>query len=351
MFSKLSKFILLSFIIWACWEKQSHEIMAPEPAHYQLSGIVNDIDLNEALDSIRVKITTIQLLETSKSFSKTTFTDAQGRFLFDTLYAGTYQIRFYRDGYEVLKKRYFQNYNDSTITFPLPDVYYIPGSKLIAKYSEFHPDYYDGHPLRMVKFSFHSEEPFFIVVTDTLGSDADTVFFRHKWDSEKRQWIRIQQYAKITEIKIGDVNICFGKNASYFYLVDIRKQILYKIRFTATYLKEEERYSLPYPANDIYYAGGKIYISALDKIYVFNEISFNFESELTTSRPDIYITSFFIDNLYIWLSDNEADLLYQCDHELNILKTYVPYVSYGIYNINELSYDFTGKDWYSSYSD
>ena len=99
MLGNKAKFIFLSLVISACWEKQSHEIMAPEPAHYCLKGIVKDIDLNETLDSIRVKINTIQLLETSKSFSKTTFTDAQGKFVFDTLYVGAYRMRFYIDWY------------------------------------------------------------------------------------------------------------------------------------------------------------------------------------------------------------------------------------------------------------
>jgi hypothetical protein len=241
-------------------------------------------------------------------------------------------MRFYRDGYEVLNKRYFQNYHDSTITFHLPDVYYIPGSKLYASYSEF-KDHIDA------KFSFHPEEPYLISLEDSI--------YRHTWGSVEQQWIQIQIYSKITGTKTKDASICFGKIPNYFYLLARTKEILYKIRLSSTYLQKEKEYSLLYNANDIYYAEGKIYISSFDKIYVHDEISFSFEKELTPSRPDIYITSFCIHLPYIWLSDNEADLLYLCDHELKILKTYVPYTGSHIYNITEMSYDYMAKDWYS----
>ena len=126
------------------------------------------------------------------------------------------------------------------------------------------------------------------------------------------------------------------------------KEILYNIRLSSTYLQKEKEYSLLYNANDIYYTEGKIYISSFDKIYIHDEISFTLEKELTPSRPDIYITSFSIHHPYIWLSDNEADLLYQCDYELKVLKTYIPYTGNRIYNIYEMSYDYTAKDWYSN---
>ncbi|MCK4813637.1 MAG: carboxypeptidase regulatory-like domain-containing protein [Candidatus Marinimicrobia bacterium] len=341
MLHNISILILLSLMISACWEKQSHEITRPEPANYQLNGIVKDIDLDESLDSIKVKISTALLLETDISFSKTTFTDEQGKFSFDTLYVGAYQMRFYRNGYEALNKRYFQNYYDSTMTFYLPDVYYIPGSKIFAIHSGFSDS---------AIFSFHPEEPYVIFVKNPSSSLPDTVIYRHKWDREKQLWIQIQKYSKITDINIRDDKICIGKTPNYFYLLNKIKQLLYKIQLTATYLKEEERYTLPHFGNDIYYAGEKIYISAFNRIYIYDKLSFTLERELTPSRPDIYITSFCINTPYIWLSDNEADLLYQCDNELKVLKTYVPYYVHGIFHIYEMSYDYTGKDWYGKFN-
>ncbi len=347
MLINISKIILLSFLVSSCWEKQSHELTAPDPAHYRLDGIVKDIDLNEPLDSIRVKIHSSQLLETSISISKTVFTDAQGSFSFDTLYVGTYLLNFYRDGYEVAEKKYFQNYDDSTMVFMLPDIYYIPGSKFFNSYSEFED--YTRNTTGDVIFSFHYEEPYLIYALSPSDTHPDTVIFRYKWDSEKQQWLQIQKYSKITDINIRDVKICIGKTPGYFYLVDKIDQLLYKIKLTTTYLKEEERYELPHFCNDIYYSGEKIYILAFDRIFIYDESSFTLEKEITPSRPDIYITSFCIHPPYIWLSDNEDELLYQCDDNLKVLKTYVPYDEYGIYHINEMSYDYTGKDWYTRF--
>ena len=324
--------LFMILILFGCWEKQDHEITAPQIPYYHFEGNVKDIDLGEELDSIFVNIYAIQLLESPSFRPKTTITDVNGNFAFDSIYVGTYDLIFYRSGYPVLTKSYFQNYNDTTLSFYLSDVYYIGAAQTLQAYTEF-------QKFAPSKFSFHPTRGYLLILNQSG-------IHRFKWESSLQQWIFLNSYQiPLEKYKIYNLNIAFGKDATYFYLAQ-KPDLLHKILMNINYLEIEQSVNLTHYVWDVYYLNDSLYIPSEDQLYVYDEKTFSLQRSATISRQDINISCFYRDKLYFWAADNISGRIYQCDKNLNILKSYVPFTKEGKLVINEMSIDFENKVWF-----
>ncbi len=286
----------------------------------------------EPLDSIAVHIRAIQLAEAPAFIPKKTITDQNGNFAFDTIYVGTYELLFYRNNYPVLSTSYFQNYADTSLYFYCPDVYYITASQTLEAYSEF-------KNYRPAKFSFHPANMFLISLTG-WG------IHRFKWESSLKQWIHLRSYWNLlVDYSLENTNIAFGKDATYFYLVQ-KPDNLHKIKVHVDYLETEQTIRLTHDAWDVYCSNDSLYIPSQNQVYIYDETTLSLQRVIPISNQDINISCFYRDNIYFWAADKISGRLYQCDKNMNILRTYATFTKNGKFVIKEMSIDFEKKVWF-----
>jgi len=91
--------ICLLFV--SCWERQRHDITAPEIPHYQLTGQVLDRDSHRILSKIEVRIQVRGALFQTDFSTATDTTDSLGKFSFPSLVPGLYNVLGMRERHPV----------------------------------------------------------------------------------------------------------------------------------------------------------------------------------------------------------------------------------------------------------
>ncbi|MFQ6617986.1 MAG: hypothetical protein ACE5QV_04780 [Fidelibacterota bacterium] len=116
----ISILMLLSF---SCWERQKHEISAPEIPAFMLFGYVRDIDSGLPLDGIKVALTMEESYDGGIFDASFTFTDSSGYYEFNQVYRGRYNIKAFRDVFPVYNKSAgVINYEDMQFDLEIPEV-------------------------------------------------------------------------------------------------------------------------------------------------------------------------------------------------------------------------------------
>ena len=123
-------FLTICIIITiSCWERQHHEILPPETPHYAISGVVFDIDDNEALPQVGVSLEALRVLFESDFADTLITTDSLGCFSFSPLVPGEYRIRVYRTDYLVFEKTFL-------IVLPVKSLFFVQKFSICLKFDE-----------------------------------------------------------------------------------------------------------------------------------------------------------------------------------------------------------------------
>ena len=118
-FTKLCA-IMLPICFLGCWNKQHHEITAPETPVYLLSGRVLDLDSRQPMPGMVVKLTAETMLYDYDFTEATDTTDAEGKYSYAKITPGTYLITGYRQGYPVLEETLVMQHEDKQFELALP---------------------------------------------------------------------------------------------------------------------------------------------------------------------------------------------------------------------------------------
>lgn len=103
-----------------CWAKQDHDIILPYTPHYQLTGVVRDIDTQLPVANARVVISNQNMIYAVDWKPLTVFTDSSGAFVVDTIYPGSYTARIYQDDLELASKQLMVVHADKNIEIEIP---------------------------------------------------------------------------------------------------------------------------------------------------------------------------------------------------------------------------------------
>ena len=119
--SVLSVFALLTLTLFLnCWQKQHHEVTAPETPVYLLSGKVLDLDTRQPMQSVVVKLTAQTLLYDYDFTEATDTTDAEGMYAYLKITPGTYLLTGYLQGYPVVEETLVIQHEDKQFELALP---------------------------------------------------------------------------------------------------------------------------------------------------------------------------------------------------------------------------------------
>jgi hypothetical protein len=327
-------FILITTVISiiACLDRQDHQITEPDIPNYTLNGIVTDIDSNEPLSNVVVDIKLLQTSNPVPFQSKQDTSDDLGFFSFDSVYVGSYQITFLRDSYPVVEHGYFQQYKDSSLTFALPSPFSI--LHLFNLYSN-------------SKISFFPDIPSGLAMQRGLTDLEESIFILEYYEG-KNDWIKGQGLKNpISAINGYPNNIAYTSHADSFFLSYSPDQ-LYKLAVDDDTINITDTISLPFEAWDIYCWQDSFYTSLENEIHVFSQQGMQWQQSLQVSLSDIFITSFVRDEQYFWIADRNTGKLYQCDLQLNILKTYVTFYANERFYISDLALNFNRDLWFIS---
>jgi hypothetical protein len=144
---------------------------------------------------------------------------------------------------------------------------------------------------------------------------------------------------------LENMNFALGKDATYFYLVQ-KPDYLYKIEVHADYLEIAQKIQLIHYAWDVYCAHDSLYIPSQNQVYIYDEATLSLQRVIPISNQDINISCFYRDNIYFWAADKISGRLYQCDRNMNILRTYATFTKNGKFVIKEMSIDFEKNVWF-----
>ncbi|MBN1349322.1 hypothetical protein JXJ21_07930 [candidate division KSB1 bacterium] len=107
-------------VILSCWKKQSHEVIAPETPTYTLSGTITDIDSEQFLMNVQIKLQPYELLFDWTLPETLAISDSAGLYQFKVC-PGNYWLHAERENYPVLEKKVTVNYEDRLLDLELPD--------------------------------------------------------------------------------------------------------------------------------------------------------------------------------------------------------------------------------------
>jgi hypothetical protein len=104
----------------SCWNKQHHDVTAPETPVYALTGFVTDRDNRQPMKSVIVQLTAQTLLYDYDFTEATDTTDANGNYAFQKITPGTYQITAYRQSYPVVQETLVMEHKEKQFEMALP---------------------------------------------------------------------------------------------------------------------------------------------------------------------------------------------------------------------------------------
>ncbi len=329
---KKIKYLLPVFLLMfsACWQRQDNEVTEPETPHYRFTGRVVDIDLQTPLAGISVTIVPLELAFPVNFAQRILTTDSRGMFTIDTMYIGTFDLFFDRDGYRVLSRGYFQTYNDTTITYELP------AGKTIPRVLE------DFAQSRLALYPKLQTSYMNALVLQSDMEDSNLHLLRY--DTQTAQWSVERNYRlplRIPEIAV--VNIAFGNDDSRFYISKM-PDTLFHMQRSGRVVTILDTFLLQHRPMDIFRYADSLYISDFGEMHVYS-INGSYRRSMSINRQNIWMTSIARDDLYFWVTDINRELLYQCDRRLKILETYVPFNSGQPTALRDLSLDYQGFIW------
>ncbi len=326
-------FILSVYLFIACWDRQENDITAPEIPNYTLSATVVDIDLNEPLAAISVIITAGQLSYPVAFNSDTLITNDQGQFFIENLVIGNYELTFHRDGQPVLIYRYFQGYEDKDITFNLPSVYDI--ENVLENYNNIKFTVFDD-PVK--------EQMNGLALIETQNDSEDNML---QLDLIFAHWTETDSWKIPLKINdIGLVNLCYGSNAMNFFLMYSADSSLFNFILDDGMIYTAHHKKLSFPGLDVYWWDHRLYLASKGLISIYTDESMEWQQELFFTNPEAWLTSICRDSSYFWISDINDQFLYQCDLDLNILKTYAPFFKNQRMTITDMAMDSKSNIWF-----
>jgi len=119
---KFCIFILLTGFSWlSCFNKQSHDLNAPEIPHYDVSGTARDIDSDAVLANCTIWLYADDLVYSEVDFEcAIDTTDSAGAFHFEWITPGQYIFYAIRNGFYVLKENIVVDYQTRIKDLYLP---------------------------------------------------------------------------------------------------------------------------------------------------------------------------------------------------------------------------------------
>ena len=332
-------FILVNFV--ECWDRQNNLIEPPEIPYYQLKGKVIDLDNSLPLSNVQITLKALELqqVETTNYPEKYSTTDENGNFTFDSLYIGVYQLSFVREGFIILEKGYFQNYGDSSLIILLPTPLSLENSKNFIILNNF--SIFKNRVIRSLSISQTNDTSLVLLSNEIFP------FRLVSFNKNFSHWTILATLPNpLPENRVGTLNnITLNSQKSrsfcgtfslssniYFFQID-SNQFIHSID-TLKFSKE------PW---DIFAYNQSIYISSSNSIWDFDIFSLSLNQILNLPRENYYITDFVYYPPYFWIYDINHHYLTQCDKNLNILKTYIPFYQKSIAYIEEMAIDNQGK--------
>jgi hypothetical protein len=97
---------------------------------------------------------------------------------------------------------------------------------------------------------------------------------------------------------------------------------------------------------DVYWWDHRLYLASKGLISVYTDDTLEWQQELSFANPEAWLTSICRDGLYFWITDINDQFLYQCDLELNILKTYAPFFKNQRMTITDMAMDSKSNIWF-----
>ncbi|MCK4813638.1 MAG: carboxypeptidase regulatory-like domain-containing protein [Candidatus Marinimicrobia bacterium] len=326
-------FIISILIFVACWDKQDNQVTEPETPNYTFSGTVLDMDSSEPLAGISMAITYWDLSYPVEFKPDTYLTNDQGQFLVENLVVGNYEFTFYRDGFPVLIYNYSQGYQERNITFKLPTVYVV--EKVFTNYSKAKFSVFD---------STENEEIHGLALIDTDNGAEDNLF---QFELVLSNWGKTDSWKlPINFNDIGLVNLCYGSNTSNFFLMHLADANLYNLVIDDQRIRIANQKTLSFSGLDVFWWNNLIYISANGMVGVYDTDTLQLQQELLFTKSNAWLTSICRDSSYFWITDINEQYLYQCDLNLNIIKTYAPFYSSDRVTILDMSMDAAGNIWF-----
>lgn len=333
---KILLLITVLLLATSCWETQEHDVTPPVIPYYRMSGMVKDIDFKDGLDSIGIRIYALQLVEAPSFEPQYVLSDSGGKFRIDSVFVGSYKLEFYRNDILVNDAGVFQNYGDTTHTFYVPQTYEIQGAQFVSSYDEI-------SFMQNTAFSFLRNNWY-------LGGFTGYGFYKYKYNYQTFLWEQLNSYTtELTYNVSKDIGLDYGINSNYAY-VTVNNDSLYKFDISASYIEHSKVLTLPGLARDVYFINDTVYVAGENSVYVYDEAGFNLQREMLINaemNDDFLINCIYVKYPYIWVAEENSNLLYQCNFGLKILRTYRPFNGFEPVEIRDMSVDYTGKVWYS----
>lgn len=319
--------ICLLFV--SCWERQRHDITAPETPHYQLTGQVLDRDSRRILSNIVVQIQVRGLLfETDFSAAADT-TDSLGRFAFPSLVPGLYEIFGMREKHPVGRQQILVFEADRQIEMLLPK---------------------PVDALRRVNLAKKAPHGFSGFCWKYSGTLAGVGF----WDAGKFSENRVFEghFDTIFEV-LGKKNYT-PINPDFYGLTYLERywtcDSTNLLSISSITGKFESTIPVPFELIDLTNDGKNIW-GSMDRNRL---LKFDLISMQVFQLPTTALEGIAWDGQYLWVADAELQLLFQLDADLQIRKTLSPFfidpffTPIPLESLRYLSFDADGHLWLGS---
>lgn len=113
--------LLVICLFSGCWDKQDHEVIAPETPVFSLFGNITEMYSNEPLSEIQIECVIYELLFEWELDEPIVYTDSSGYFEYQ-LTPGNYILYFYRDNRQIAQQNISMPYAPRQFDYALPRV-------------------------------------------------------------------------------------------------------------------------------------------------------------------------------------------------------------------------------------
>jgi len=321
--------IMLSLYSMKCQEAQILDAKGPQIPVYSLSGIIRDIDSDERLPELILKLEPVNLLYQSTYTVAFDTTNNQGYFYFPMLVPGNYLLKIDRNHHTVCEYKVYLTRSHKTVKIAV--------AKPLVTFDE--------------KYAYFPEQPHF---SGFYWKYSGTLIGITDWEENFKTNARIYEGNFVKGFKpVGKEPIILHNNSitGLAYLDNYwtcRAKKIYSISPKTGQI--ETSTSIPHTILDLTVAETYIWASTQErKILKFNR----FPSQLVqVYRPGIVeMGGIAWDGKNIWISDLANFHLIQFDHHLNKKRTYKLfyvdpwYQSHLIEALNYISFDYEGHLW------
>jgi len=332
-FFVLSSSILILF--FACFERQSHEVTAPEIPHYDVTGVVRDIDSGEILANCIISLEAVSLAFPEVEFTAISDTsDSTGAYQFKAITPGQYNISLLRDGYRVMNERLLLEYVSKTFDLNAP-------KPLVTH--DFYPSSYYGKcwgmhwvyinkMARIVLWRFSKEGD-----NRTTGIRIDEGNFDDGFTVQGRKSLKpenpaLKGLAFLSNYWAGD------KSGSSIYFVNQGNS------------KVAGQYEVPYQIEDLTASQTNLWASTLSgHILKFTDKPAQLEQDF--HLPDEKFAGIAWDQKSIWVGEVNRNLIIQRDNEMKPQQTFraiyldLQQNQHEVTPLQYLAFDFYRKLW------